>query len=129
MKNRLENEIEVLTNKLWEEYELSIPQAVKYKKDIKNISEISKRVNELKSNIRLLGDVNVNSIEEYKRVIERYTFLKQQREDLINAEKSLVGVINEMVQRMTEQFKFNFRVIRENFNITFKELFGGVMQI
>jgi chromosome segregation protein len=125
MKNKLENEIEVLTNKLWEEYELSIPQAVKYKKEIKNVGEISKRVNELKTNIRSLGDVNVNSIEEYKRVVERYSFLKQQREDLINAEKSLVGVINEMVQKMTEQFKYNFRIIRENFNLTFKELFGG----
>ncbi|WP_027307443.1 chromosome segregation protein SMC [Caloramator sp. ALD01] len=125
MKNKLENEIEVLTNKLWEEYELSIPQAVKYKKEIKNVGEISKRVNELKANIRSLGDVNVNSIEEYKRVVERYSFLKQQREDLINAEKSLVGVINEMVQKMTEQFKYNFRIIRENFNLTFKELFGG----
>ncbi|SHE32110.1 chromosome segregation protein SMC [Caloramator proteoclasticus] len=125
MKNKLENEIEVLINKLWEEYELSIPQAVKYKKEIKNVGEISKRVNELKANIRSLGDVNVNSIEEYKRVVERYSFLKQQREDLINAEKSLVGVINEMVQKMTEQFKYNFRIIRENFNLTFKELFGG----
>ncbi|GFR36512.1 hypothetical protein [Thermobrachium celere] len=124
-KNKLENEMEVLTNKLWDEYEITIPQAIKYKKDLGNISEISKKVNILKSNIRALGDVNVNSIEEYKRVIERYNFLKQQREDLVNAEKSLVGIINDMVAKMTEQFKYNFRIIRENFNTTFRELFGG----
>lgn len=124
-KNKAENEMETVSNKLWEEYELTIPQASKYKIEINNISNISKKVYELKNNIRLLGDVNVNSIEEYKRVIERYNFLKEQREDLVNAEKSLVEIINEMVQKMTEQFKTNFRIIRENFNITFKELFGG----
>jgi chromosome segregation protein len=124
-KSKLEAETEMFVNKLWEDYELSIPQAAKYRRNLNSISEANKKVNELKQSIRELGDVNVNSIEEYKRVTERYDFLSIQKEDLIKAEESLLEVILEITKKMEQQFQEGFKVIREYFNSTFKELFGG----
>lgn len=124
-KSKTESEMDVLANKLWDEYELSIPQAEKYRKDIKNPAEAARRVNELKNNIKSLGDVNVNSIEEYKRVTERCEFLKLQEKDLHEAETALMDIIDEMTRKMKYQFEEKFKIIRQNFNETFKELFGG----
>jgi chromosome segregation protein len=122
---KLEAETEMLTTKLWDEYELSIAGAVKYRIQLNNISEANKRLNQLKTNIKELGDVNVNSIEEYKKVTERHSFLLEQKNDLCAAEETLVQIINEITKKMEIQFVESFRVIREHFNFTFKELFGG----
>lgn len=123
--SKLEAETEMLTTKLWDEYELSIAGAVKYRIQLNNISEANKRLNQLKTNIKELGDVNVNSIEEYKRVTERHSFLLEQKNDLCNAEETLVQIINEITKKMEIQFVESFKIIREHFNFTFKELFGG----
>lgn len=123
--SKLEAETDMYINKLWDEYELSIPQAVKYRKPLSNMTEANKRLNVLKTSIKELGDVNVNSIEEYKRVTERYEFLTTQRDDLCSAEESLLRMINEITKKMEMQFIEGFRTIREYFGITFKELFGG----
>jgi chromosome segregation protein len=123
--SKLESEEEVLQNKLWDEYELTIPQAQKYRNTEFSIGECNKRVVELKNSIKALGDVNVNSIEEYKRVTERHEFLSAQKSDLIQAENSLVDIINEITQKMKNQFNEKFKIIRENFNYTFRQLFGG----
>jgi chromosome segregation protein len=124
-KSKIEAETDSVINKLWEDYELTIPDAVKYRRDIKSISESNKKLNELKLAIRELGDVNVNSIEEYKRVKERYEFLNAQVLDLNRAQESLIEIIEEMTSKMTEMFILKFKIIKENFNSTFKELFGG----
>jgi chromosome segregation protein len=124
-KSRIETETENLSNKLWDEYELSIPQAGKYRKDIYSVLEASKKVNELKNNIKSLGNVNVNAIEEYKRVTERHEFLTRQKDDLIKAEQSLLDIITEITKRMEQQFEEKFKLIKENFNQTFRELFEG----
>lgn len=123
--SKLEAEVEMNINKLWEEYELSIAQAVKYRRELSNMTEANRRLNLLKTSIKELGDVNVNSIEEYKRVTERYNFLTAQRDDLCNAEETLLGMINEITKKMEVQFINGFRIIREHFGATFKELFGG----
>ena len=86
---------------------------------------IKKEINTLKSSIRALGDVNVNSIEEYKEVNERYQFLKGQHDDLIEAENSLVKIIDELDQGMRVQFQQKFDEIKVEFDKVFKELFGG----
>ncbi|EYE89313.1 hypothetical protein Q428_03285 [Fervidicella metallireducens AeB] len=125
VKSKLETEIEALANRLWDDYELTIPQAEKYKIDISNFSEANKKVNELKNSIKLLGEVNVNSIEEFKRVTERYEFLSNQKLDLQKAETSLMSVIEDITTKMQEQFVSKFKEIKENFNLTFRELFGG----
>lgn len=124
-KSKVEMEVDIVCSRLWEDYELSIAQAEKYRTDIGNIQKAAKRVNEIKQSIKDLGSVNVNSIEEHKKVTERYEFLKKQEGDLKTAENNLVDVINEMNIKMEKQFKEKFKIIRDNFNSTFKELFGG----
>lgn len=124
-KSKAEMEVDIICSRLWEDYELSIAQAEKYRTEIGNLQKAGKRVSELKQSIKDLGNVNVNSIEEYKKVTERFEFLKQQESDLKKAENNLVDVINEMNIKMEKQFKEKFKIIRENFNATFRELFGG----
>lgn len=124
-KAKVEGDTENVINKLWDEYELSVPRAEKYRNKDIGIGEANRRVQELKTSIRELGEVNVNSIEEYKRVTERHSFLCSQREDLNNAEGSLVDIIEEITSKMRKQFQEGFKVIRENFNHTFRQLFGG----
>lgn len=124
-KAKIESERDSLVNKLWEEYEISIPQAEKYKNNDLSLSDANKRVGELKRAINSLGQINVNAIEEYKKVSERYTFLVEQKNDLNNAEESLTDLISEITTKMRKQFTEKFKIIRENFNQTFCELFGG----
>lgn len=124
-KSKLESEMEMYVNKIWDEYEISIAQAVSYKKEIKSMNEANNKINQLKNELKSLGDVNVNAIEEYKRISERYEFLTNQKEDLVKAENSLIDIISEIEKRMKEQFDEKFQIIRHNFNLTFRELFGG----
>lgn len=124
-KSKLESEIEMHTKKIWDDYEISIAQAAQFRKTLKSISEANIRIADLRNEIKNLGDINVNAIEEYKRVTERYEFLSKQREDLLRAENSLIDIINEIEKKMKEQFEEKFFIIKQNFNQTFKELFGG----
>ncbi|WP_168190017.1 chromosome segregation protein SMC [Caloramator sp. E03] len=124
-KSKLESEIEMYTKKIWDDYEISIAQAIQYKKSLKSIADANSRISQLKSEIKSLGEININAIEEYKRVTERYDFLTKQKEDLVKAENSLIDIINEIEKKMKEQFEEKFEIIRNNFNQTFKELFGG----
>jgi chromosome segregation protein len=124
-KSKIETETEAVINKLWDDYELTIPDSTKYRSEIKSLPEANRKLNELKNNIRELGDININSIEEYKRVKERYEFLDSQVADLTKAQESLIEIIEEMTAKMTQKFIEKFKIIRENFNYTFKELFGG----
>ena len=79
----------------------------------------------LKEEIRKLGDVNVNAIEDYKELSERYEFLKNQHDDLIEAEKTLIGVIEDLDSGMRKQFTEKFAEIQHEFDKAFKDLFGG----
>lgn len=124
-KSKIETETEAIINKLWDDYELTIPDSEKYRKEIKSLGEANRKLNELKNNIKELGDININSIEEYKRVKERYEFLDAQVADLTKAQESLIEIIEEMTAKMTQKFIEKFKIIKENFNHTFKELFGG----
>lgn len=125
-KEKLEESLDVLTDYMWDEYELTYSYAIEYKNDeFSSLTAIKKEINTLKSSIRALGDVNVNSIEEYKEVNERYQFLKSQHDDLIEAENSLVKIIDELDQGMRVQFQQKFDEIKVEFDKVFKELFGG----
>ncbi|MEG2338876.1 MAG: chromosome segregation protein SMC, partial [Clostridium sp.] len=123
--SKLEIEIEGLKSKLWEDYEYTIPEALNAKVPIESIKDEIKKVQDIKGEIKTLGNININAIEEYKKVVERYEFLTTQKEDLQNAESSLMEVIEEMTVKMREQFVDRFKIMRENFSATFKELFGG----
>ena len=90
-----------------------------------DLPALKKQVNNVKDIIRKLGDVNVGAIEEYKQVSERYTFLNTQHDDLIEAEKTLVKIIEELDESMRKQFREQFGRIASEFDKVFKELFGG----
>lgn len=124
-KIRIELELENTINKLWDEYEQTFTTALAYKKEIDNLAQVKKTIAVLKDEIRALGNINVNAIEEYKNVKERYEFLSGQRDDLEEAEKSLVKIIDDMVVLMNKQFSEKFKIINQNFNLVFNELFGG----
>lgn len=123
--SKLEVEKENIIKKLWDDYELTIPEALKDKKDIVSLKEEENKVKKIKDTIKALGNININAIEEYKTINERYKFLSEQKEDLLNAEVSLVKIIEELTEKMSKQFKEKFKLMRENFNETFRSLFGG----
>lgn len=123
-KTKLEEDINEIINKMWEEYELTPNNVVDYKKP-DNVQLTQKKVKGLRNEIRELGSVNVDSIEEYKTLKERYDFMCEQRVDLENTMSKLRKVISDMTGIMKQQFKEQFALINKNFSEVFKELFGG----
>ncbi len=83
------------------------------------------KVADLKRNIKLLGNINLNSIEDYERVNKRYTFMITQKEDLKNSESNLLDIIKSMDEQMIDKFSKTFNKINIEFNQVFKELFNG----
>ena len=123
-KNKTEEEIENIINKLWEEYELT-PNTVQDYKKPENIQNTKRKVNELRTQIKEMGSININSIEEYKNLKERYDFMSEQRLDLESTMVKLRKIVTDMTQLMKEQFKEKFKEINKNFGDVFSELFGG----
>lgn len=123
-KTKLEEDINSIINKMWEEYELTPNTVGEYKKP-DNIALTQKKVNNLRSDIRDLGSVNIDSIEEYKTLKERYDFMCEQRVDLEDTMSKLRNIITDMTKTMKEQFKTQFELINQNFAEVFRELFGG----
>ena len=113
-------------NYMWDEYELTYNRALELRdKNLTDISKMKKRIQEIKSEIKVLGSVNVNAIEDFKNVSERYDFLKTQHDDLVTAEATLEKIIEELDAAMRKQFKEQFALISNEFDTVFKELFGG----
>ena len=123
-KSKLEQDIQEITDKLWEEYELTPNNVEDYQKP-ENVANAQKQVNRLRNEIRDLGSINVDSIEEYKKTKERYDFMSEQRLDLEDTQAKLRKMINDMTETMKEQFKEKFALINKNFNEVFAELFQG----
>ena len=125
-REKLKEAGEYQTNYLWEEYELTPHAAAELRNpDYEDLAAIKKLVATVKDEIRKLGDVNVNAIEEYKEVSERYVFLKGQHDDLVEAEQTLVGIIEDLDNGMRKQFTEKFAEIQKEFDSSFKHLFGG----
>ena len=123
-KTKTEDDINGIINKMWEEYELT-PNTVQDYKKPENIALTQKKVNNLRKDLRELGSVNVDSIEEYKNMKERYDFMCEQRVDLEDTMAKLRKIISDMTTTMKEQFKTQFEIINKNFVEVFRELFGG----
>ncbi len=123
-KTKLEQDLEQEVNLLWEEYELTPNMVGEYKKP-DNIAQTQKDVNRIRNEIKDLGSINVDSIEEYKKTKERYDFMCEQRLDLENTVTKLRKVIEDMTDTMKKQFAEKFKQINKNFNEVFVELFGG----
>ena len=111
---------------LWSEYELTPSETEKLRDDTLNsLPELRELSGELRKQIKSLGNVNVNAIEEYRELSERYEFMKTQHDDLVAAEERLNQVIVELDEGMRRQFEEQFRLIKKEFDKVFKELFGG----
>lgn len=111
---------------MWEEYEITPNNAQQYRKEEMNDrQELKGQIAQMKEEIRRLGSVNVNAIEDYKELLERHTFLSGQYEDLQKAEKTLQEIIQELDEGMRKQFSEKFTEIQREFDKAFKELFGG----
>ena len=125
-REKLQEAHEYQTNYMWDEYELTPHAASELKNDIyDDIPSLRKLISAVKDEIRKLGDVNVNAIEEYKEVSKRYEELKTQHDDIVEAEQVLVGIIDELDTGMRKQFAEKFAEIQREFDKTFKQLFGG----
>ena len=120
--SKLETDIEDIQNKMWEEYETTPNTAQNY---AEVTSSTAKEVDKLKSEIKGLGSVNVNAIEEYRTLKDRYDFIGVQKQDLEESEKSLNKIIDDMTKLMKIQFAEQFELINKNFSEVFAELFGG----
>ena len=123
-KNKTSQDLEDVVNKLWEEYELTPNNAGGFTKTTDQ-AKTQKEVNYLRTQIRDLGSINIDSIKEYQILKERYDFMCEQRLDLENSMSKLRNVISEMINIMKTQFKDKFKLINKNFNEVFTELFGG----
>ena len=125
-REKLEETADSLTDYMWEEYELTYNTALPMKQEeYMDLAALKRQTSVLKDEIRKLGDVNVNAIEDYKNISERYEFMNTQRNDLVKAEETLMGIISELDTGMRRQFEEQFARIRVEFDKAFKELFGG----
>ncbi len=123
---KLEESRETQISYMWEEYEITPNNALQYRKEeYTDLKEMKKQITQLKDEIRKLGSVNVNAIEDYKNLQERHAFLSGQYEDLKKAEAQLENIIRELDEGMRQQFSEKFRDIQREFDKAFKELFGG----
>ncbi|MGN0506042.1 MAG: chromosome segregation protein SMC [Lachnospiraceae bacterium] len=130
---RLSNQLERITeamnaqcNYMWEEYEVTVESAKGYRDEaITGYAATKKEIGEYKGQIKALGDVNVNAIEDYKNLSERYELYTTQRNDLLEAEAKLRTIIEQLDNEMRKQFEEKFAAIREQFDVVFRELFGG----
>ncbi len=125
-KIKFDIEIENLKNKMWEDYEITISNARALSENIIiEEKDMNKKADKLRQAIKDLGEVNISAIEEYKNTKERYDFISKQKLDLEETKQKLNSLINNMTSIMKQQFVKQFKLINENFNETFKELFGG----
>ncbi len=125
-KSGFEDQEEKQINSLWDEYELTPGQAEKSQdKSLGELPKMRRRSQELRGEIRDLGDVNVNAIEDYKNLSERHEFLQNQHDDLVRAADELEKIITDLDTEMRKQFTEQFARIQHEFSVVFKELFGG----
>lgn len=125
-KEKLEESIEMQIEYMWNEYEITLSDAASLRNEaLVELSSMKREISSLKEQIKKLGDVNVNAIEDYKNLMERFEFLKTQHDDLVLAEHTLHEIIQELDAAMRKQFAEKFNEISKEFDKVFKELFGG----
>ncbi len=125
-RERLQESLESQINYMWDEYEITLSMAAKLRDpEMTDLAGMKKQIVAIKDDIKKLGDVNVNAIEDYKVLMERYSFLTHQHDDLVKAEETLQGIITELDAAMRKQFNDKFAQISSEFDKVFKELFGG----
>ena len=125
-KDKLTSGMESQINYMWDEYEITLTDASSMRdEEMTDLASMKKNISSLRDQIKKLGDVNVNAIEEFKDVSGRYTFLKKQHDDIVESEKTLDEIITELDSAMRKQFAEKFEQINKEFDKVFKEMFGG----
>lgn len=123
---KFDDQLATIVNYMFEEYEITYSDAADLRsEETYSLSQIKKLIAEVKANIKSLGDVNVNAIDDYKNTLERYELLKTQHDDIVKAEEVLLGIIEELDTEMRKQFEEKFALIQAQFDKVFKEMFGG----
>ncbi len=123
--SRAENDLEQMTARIWEDYQLTYEGAEPFRDPDFKLAESEKRLNTLRAAIRAMGPVNVSAMDEYRETSERYRELSAQRDDLERAKNDLMGIISELTGKMETQFRAQFEQLDVYFRQTFTELFGG----
>jgi chromosome segregation protein len=124
-KSRVEAEWKQLTDRIWEDYELTYEGASAARDDSFRLGEAEKRIAEIRARIREMGSVNVSAVDEYRETKARHDELSAQRNDLVKAEGDLAGIIAELTGRMEKQFVEQFEFLNRFFQQTFVKLFDG----
>ena len=124
-RSKFQTERDNIINRLWDDYELSYNDALEKRTEIEDLKEAQETLTELKKKIKSLGNVNMDAIEEYKAVKERYEFMISQKSDLDKSKVNLVKIIDSMEELMKEHFGDQFNDINKAFSEVFTELFGG----
>ena len=125
-RERLEETIEQKASYMWEEYEVTIADAASQRDEaLTDLAAMKKEIAALRGQIKALGNVNVGAIDEYKELMERYSFLKGQVDDLTEAAASLEKIVAELDDAMRRQFREQFADIQKAYDAVFRELFGG----
>lgn len=125
-KEALEEKSENKESYMWNEYEITYRKASEMKNpEFNDKAAIRENIANIRKEMKSLGDVNINAIEEFKEVNERYQFMKNQHNDLMEAKENLLKIIDELEVGMRKQFKEKFEEIKVEFDNVFKELFGG----
>ncbi|MBR7041146.1 MAG: chromosome segregation protein SMC [Clostridia bacterium] len=122
---RAQGELDTMTARIWEDYQLTYEGAGEFTDENFKLSEGEKRISAIRAEIKKLGDVNVSSMDEYREVSQRYAELTEQRDDLGKARDDLLGIIGELAQKMEKQFREKLTEMDKYFSETFSALFGG----
>ncbi|MBR3503368.1 MAG: chromosome segregation protein SMC [Clostridia bacterium] len=123
--SRLESEFKTLSDRIWEDYELTYAGAEEYRTADFRLTESEKRIAAIRGRIRAMGAVNVGAVDEYRQTQARYDELSSQRDDLVRAQLDLAGIIEDLMKKMEVQFREQFSALNRNFQETFANLFGG----
>ena len=130
-ENRLENlriEQDKLATKLWDDYELTRADAVALGYEpitAETRAGVAAKQTEYRNKLRAIGNVDLDAVNKYKEVKERYDYMKSQLDDLDASKKDLLDIIQKLEIEMKDAFVDSFNLINENFNAVFSELFGG----
>ena len=123
--SRLETEFKQMTDRVWEDYELSYQGALAFRDESFKLTDSEKRIAQIRARIKAMGSVNVAAVDEYRETLERYSELGTQRDDLIKAQLDLQSIVDDLTRQMERQFKAEFDKLNQYFGHTFVKLFGG----
>lgn len=121
----IQSEYDGIIARLWEEYELTRRTAAAIARPIPDREKAQRSLAELRGKIKAIGTVNVDAVEEYAQVSERYHFLRAQVEDVEHSRAQLLKLIRGLVSDMRSQFEQSFHEIASHFSTIFMQLFGG----